>query len=294
MNNDQYHISVLTNEVLEYLDPQPGKTYLDVTFGGGGHTRAILRAQPGCRVIATDWDMNAIEHNGPGCEEEFGERLTLIWSSFATLSMTLKKKGIKTVDGIIADFGTSQHQIFERPGFSFAVDSPLDMRMSAAHHKVTAADMVNSASEKELLYILQTYGEEPHARRIVRAIDEARREKRIEKTRELAAIIEKVIPRRGHGPHPATRTFQALRIAVNHELDEIEALMRQIPNLVAPGGRIVCISFHSLEDRIVKQSFAERRDIYEILTKKPVMGTEQEISRNPSARSARLRAAQRR
>ncbi len=301
MNNPEiktistFHKSVLVQEVLEYLQPKPGGLYLDATFGGGGHTRAILQAEPTCKVVAIDWDQKAIEANAPALELEFGTRFKVLWSNFSLLYKLLKKEKISEVDGILADFGTSQFQIHHKAGFSFQSDTPLDMRMSPGHQRQTAADIVNLSSEKELVHILFTFGEEPQAKKIVRAIIAARDIRPITTTRRLVEIIESVIPavafKHLRGISPATKTFQALRIVVNHELENIEGFLKVGTSFLKPGGRFVCISFHSLEDRIVKNFFRDNVDQYEILTKKPITATPEELSINPSSRSAKLRTA---
>ena len=290
-HNPQYHKTVLIEEVLHYLNPQPGKIYIDATFGGGGHSRAILQHEPECSVIALDWDKEALEKNAPELTYEFGSRFTTIWGNFSQLPHLLKKNDYGKVDGVLVDFGTSQYQITEREGFSFAVDSPLDMRMSPAHFRVTAADIVNNASEEELILIFKEYGEERAARRIVQAICEARHDHKITTTGELAHIIMSVVPRTGR-IHPATRVFQALRIVVNKELDNIKTFLTHLPQILNKDGRVVTISFHSLEDRLVKNYFKEHEHEFEILTKKVVFPTDEEVAANPSSRSARLRAAQ--
>lgn len=288
-----YHRAVLVREVLSYMAPKPGGLYIDATFGGGGHTYALLTSQPTCRVIGIDWDQTALELNAPRLEGEFGERFRTIWGSFSQLGLLLKREGIGKVDGILADFGTSTYQIFQKPGFSFARDTPLDMRMSPAHQRYTAYHMVNKATEEELAYIISEYGEEPHARRVARALIEARRNRPIKTTGQLADIIAGTIPRRrGTRIHPATRVFQALRIAVNQELNNIRALLSQSTSVLTEGGRIVCISFHSLEDRLVKNFFRDHKQEFAILTPKVVMAQPDEVAINPSARSARLRAAE--
>jgi 16S rRNA (cytosine1402-N4)-methyltransferase len=291
-----FHKSVLVNEVLHYLAPQPNKTYLDVTFGGGGHTRAILDHEPQCSVIAIDWDKHAIERNAPALRDAYGERFRTVWGNFAHLYKLLKKEGISSVDGILADFGTSQFQIHERAGFSFQTDSPLDMRMSPSHYHTTAADILNQCDEKALVEILQEYGEEPKSRTIARAIIEARKRTPFVTTGHLVRVIEETfsVPayKSHHGIHPATRTFQALRIAVNSELENIKIFLPAGIGFLNRGGRMVCISFHSLEDRIVKTFFKSHQDSCSILTTKPVIATPEEVAANPSSRSAKLRAAE--
>jgi len=289
-----YHKSVLVDEVLTYLNPQPNKVYVDATFGGGGHTQALLDYEPACSVIALDWDIKAIEENEPKLKEKYGDRLTVLWGNFAHLYKLLKKEKIKSVDGILADFGTSQFQIHHKAGFSFQSNTPLDMRMSPAHQRQTAADIINHYSEQKLATLFFSYGEEPQAKKIARAICAARVIKSITTTRQLSEIIESIIHvhayREKRGIHPATKVFQALRIEVNHELENITSFLRAAVPFLNPEGRLVCISFHSLEDRIVKNFFKEHTQEVEILTAKPVTASPEELDRNPSSRSAKLRA----
>ncbi len=290
-----YHKPVLMNEVLEYLNIRPGKTYLDVTFGTGGHTRAILEKEPTCSVIAFDWDLDELERYGDPLKEEFGDRLTLIWGNFALLYKLLKKAGVSSVDGILADFGTSQIQIAERKGVSFSRDTALDMRLSPAHYQETAADIVNMMSEKDLRELFWELGEEQHARPIARAIVLARAKKRIETTGQLVDIIQKSHPgaAQRRGIHPATKIFQALRMHVNKELENMQSFLAAAVRVLNPGGRLVCISFHSLEDRQVKQFFRDQERLLtlEIITPKVVKATPEEVGLNPSSRSACLRVA---
>jgi len=295
MEEKIYHKPVLVQEVLEYLDPKPGGLYLDVTFGSGGHTRAILEKEPTCKVIAMDWDSVALDTYGLPLQQEFPERLRLVWGNFALLYKILKKEKIGKVDGILADFGTSQVQIVTRPGFSLHRDANLDMRMSPAHQQITAEKVLKDASEEKLYQIFRQLGEERYSKRIAHAIVEARKNRKIRTTRELAKIVEKVVPRsKREKIHPATRIFQALRIYVNKELGNISAFLPIALQALKVEGRLVCISFHSLEDRLVKDFFKERADKGEIrvLTQKVVVGQEEEIRINPSARSAKLRAAE--
>lgn len=294
-NSLVYHKPVLMNEVLEYLDIKPGKTYLDVTFGTGGHTRAILEKEPTCSVIAFDWDLDELERYGDPLKEEFGDRLTLIWGNFALLYKLLKKAGVTSVDGILADFGTSQIQIAERSGISFSRDTPLDMRLSPAHYQETAADIVNIMSEKDLRELFWELGEEQQARPIARAIIVAREKKKIETTGQLVEIIKKAVPFSGKSRiHPATKVFQALRMYVNKELENMQSFLVAAIRALKPQGRLVCISFHSLEDRHVKQFFKDQERLLalEIITPKVVKPTLEEVALNPSSRSACLRVAQ--
>lgn len=285
-----YHVSVLLEESLKALRLEPHKTYLDVTFGGGGHTRAILESDPTIKVIGFDWDKEVIER-GQALQDEFPDRLTLVWGSFAHLYKLLKKHNITQVNGILADFGTSQHQIFNKDGLSFANDTPLDMRMSQAHHRITAYEIINFASPEEMRKIFWTYGEEKNTKEIVQAIVQQRKKKKIKTTGQLAALIEKVSPRRSQKIHPATRVFQALRIVVNKELDNIISFLPAALRALAPEGRLACISFHSLEDRIVKEYYKEAEGLLEgsIVKPFPVKPTDEEIERNPPSRSAKLR-----
>ena len=303
MNNDNkehhllssHHKTVLVNEVLSYLDPQPHRLYCDTTFGSGGHTKAILDKQPLCKVVAVDWDATSIETYAPALEQHYQERFQILWGNFAQLYRILKKARIEKVDGILADFGTSQMQIKERAGFSFYRDSELDMRMSPAHQQITAAHVVNKSSEEKLCELFWQLGQEAHAKKIAKAIVEARKNKKISTTRELAVIIEKAVSLKGRASkiHPATRVFQALRMYVNHELNNIHGFLSSAMQLLNPGGLLLCISFHSLEDRVVKQFFKEKADegVLEIITKKVVVATSEEVAQNPSSRSAKLRVA---
>lgn len=285
------HKTVLTREVLAYLQPKPNRVYIDATFGGGGHTRAILTAEPTCKVIAFDWDRKTLDLNAPAFEQEFGDRIQFIWGNFSHISTLLKKNNIKKIDGILADFGTSQFQITQGEGFSFTVDSPLDMRMSAGHYKTTAKNIVNQATEEELTKIFFDYGEEHAARKVAKAIVAARAVKPILTTKQLADVVATVILPFSRTIHPATKVFQALRIVVNDELNNIKSLLTQAELVLSSGGRLICISFHSLEDRIVKQFFKTNETIFENLTKKVVSAAEDELAQNPSSRSAKLRAA---
>lgn len=288
------HIPVMVKEVLEGLNIRPGKTYLDVTFGGGGHTRAILESDPTVKVIALDWDMKALEA-GEKLQEEFPGRLSFIWGSFGHLYKLLKKQNIQTVDGILADFGTSFMQIHEQDGFSVYNDTPLDMRMSSAHFKVTAAEIIRFSTERELCEIFWEFGEERFARQIVREIIRTRETHFIRTTKDLADIIERSVGRiyraKKQKIHPATRVFQALRIFVNKELDNIISFLPIAVNSLAPQARMVCISFHSGEDRLVKHFFKEeaQKGLVTLVSRRAIVATEEETKENPSSRSAKLR-----
>jgi 16S rRNA (cytosine1402-N4)-methyltransferase len=299
--NEKYHISVLSDEVIHYLDPQAGKVYVDATFGGGGHTRRILSADPGCKVIAIDWDTNAIEKNGIPLQEEFPGRLTFVWGNFANILNLLKKIKVVSVDGILADFGTSQYQIKEQAGFSVYKDTPLDMRMSPSHQKLTAQELINKGTEKKLKEIFWKYGEERYTNKIVDQILIERKRAPIKTTVQLAKIVERVVlgsslNGKRKKIHPATKIFQALRIFINSELENIHSLLSASLTLLNNEGKLVCISFHSLEDRMVKQFLKDHpcdiRKGFKILTPKAIIASEQELKENPASRSAKLRAAQ--
>lgn len=289
------HKPVLIKEVIDYLKIKPKGVYLDVTFGAGGHTRAILEQNKTCKVIAMDWDAMTIETYGPIFKEEFGDRITFVWGNFSSLYKMLKKYDVGPLDGVLADFGTSQIQIAQTAGLSFSRDTPLDMRLSAGHYQVTAADVLNKSTQAKLEQIFFQLGEEPKSRLIARAIIAARARHRLKTTGQLVEVIEDVLGTRGRRSiHPATKIFQALRIYVNHELDNIQAFLPAAINALNSGGRMVCISFHSLEDRMVKQYFNDQKRMgkLEVITHKAVMATPEELVANASARSAKLRAAE--
>src|SRR3990167_9917012 len=288
------HKPVLMDEVLHFLAPQPGKTYVDVTLGGGGHTRAILTLQPDCKVIGMDWDESVIKTTGATLEQEFPGRFTPVWGNFSRINSALQKIGVHKVDGILADFGTSQIQIAHTPGLSIYKDAFLDMRMSSSFYKVTAQDVVKNASEKELAKIFFDYGQERYGNRIARAIVEARVKAPLRTTKQLAELIESVVPGSKNSKiHPATRVFQALRIFVNKELENIQSFLANSLKVLNHDSRLVCISFHSLEDRLVKNFFKDlTKNVQvkvELLTPKVCVATQEELSVNRSARSAKLR-----
>jgi len=289
------HKPVLLKEVLEALEPAPGKTIVDCTVGLGGHAEAIVAAiSPGGRLVGIDRDAQALEI----AKERLGrpgERVDLIKGRFDELDAIFERAGIKGADGFLFDLGVSSMQFDEAGrGFSFRADAPLDMRMDTAAEK-DAAEVVNTASEAELDRILDEYGEERFHRRIAAAIVEERKKARIETTGRLVDIIVRAMPyKMRHGRvHAATRSFQAFRIAVNDELGSLGRAIDQSIGLLNTAGVICVISYHSLEDRIVKNKFREARAqrILELKNKKPVTPTEQEIGDNPRARSAKMRAA---
>ncbi|MGY4707848.1 16S rRNA (cytosine(1402)-N(4))-methyltransferase RsmH [Candidatus Bipolaricaulota sp. J31] len=284
-----WHEPVMVTEVLRFLAPGPGKVIVDATVGTGGHAEAIL--ERGAELIGIDRDPRALELARERLSR-FGDRCRLVQGNFRHLKEILAELAAGPVDGVLFDLGMSSAQLEdEERGFSFAREGPLDMRMDPSQ-PLTAHEIVNRWPEREIARILREYGEERYARRIARAIVRARP---IETTTELAEIVIRCYPPGRHRIHPATRTFQALRIAVNDELSALrEGLLAAIRALL-PGGTVVAISFHSLEDRIVKHTFRQRwiAGEVEILTKKPLVPSPEEIRRNPRARSAKLRAARR-
>jgi len=301
----EYHEPVLMQEVLKFLEPGPGKLVLDGTLGGGGHTERILQA--GAKVMALDQDSEALAFATVRLRSFEGQLIT-IKANFRQFADILTEAGITGVDGILVDLGVSSHQLDDPTrGFSFQKDGPLDMRMNAEAGR-SAADFVNEDSAEELARIFFEYGEEKASRRIARAIVERRAKSPFSTTAELADCVASVVPKFGKR-HPATRVFQALRIAVNDELGALADLLAQAPRWLKPGGRLVIISFHSLEDRMVKQAFARlstewldkpewpepRRNpeyCFKLHTRKPAEATQEELDRNPRSRSARLRAAE--
>jgi 16S rRNA (cytosine1402-N4)-methyltransferase len=280
------HVAVLLNEALSYLDPQPGRRYIDATFGAGGHTQALLeRTAPDGAVLGLDLDNSALEQ-GRQRLASFGSRLVLANCNFRDIASVAEANGFSQVDGILADIGISSMMIDDPArGFSFMNSGPLDMRMDSSQ-ELTASDIVNTYSEKEIADILYLYGEERRSRPVARSIVRSRP---LATTADLVQAVQRVMggPRYGH-IHPATRTFQGLRIAVNDELDSLKAFLGSAPACLRPGGRLAVISFHSLEDRIVKNAF--RSDLSgKPLTKKVVMATSEETESNSRARSAKLR-----
>ena len=295
MNRPQ-HVPVLLDEVLEYLNVRPGGVILDATLGLAGHSTAIARrlGRKG-KLIAFDRDPKAMEAAKVRFDElraEIGDAMPEVVFVAKAFSEAANEVKPGSLDGLLADFGVSSLQLDEaHRGFSFRSDGPLDMRQDTRSGE-TAEQVVNQEDENELADLIYEFGEERRSRRIARAIVRARP---IRSTAELAQIISAAAPpMKGDKIHPATRTFQALRIRVNNELGEIQSLLKSAGSLLKPGGRLVLISFHSLEDRLVKDAFKEAKDakVYEVLTKKPVTASEQEEMRNPRSRSAKMRAAQ--
>lgn len=284
------HIPVLVDEVLDQLEPASGCVYADVTVGGGGHARAILeRSAPDGRLVGTDRDPSALRAATANLAE-FGGRVVLRKARIRDLRSVLSSLDIDRVDGILADLGVSSAQLDRADrGFSLAKEGPIDMRMDPTEEE-TALDLIARSGEKELADLIYRYGEEHRSRRIARVLRSAYEEGALETTTDLRRAIHRATgPRRGK-IDPATKTFQALRIALNDELLDIEALLAQLPSTLRLGGVIVVISFHSLEDRIVKRAFRDAADLIP-LTKRPLIASDEERARNPRSRSAKLRAA---
>jgi 16S rRNA (cytosine1402-N4)-methyltransferase len=302
------HRSVLRDEVVSNLDLAAGQTVVDATLGYGGHTEAILEANDTARVIGLDQDSEAIRLARQRLER-FGERVTIVKTNFADIKSAVAEVGSPTIDAVVADLGVSSMQ-FDEPqrGFSFRFDAPLDMRMDRESGDITAAELLEELSEEEIANVIYQYGEERASRRIARRIVQSREGGNpVKTTAELAQLVEKAIGRKPKDKiHPATRTFQALRIAVNHELEILEPFIADAIDILTTEGRLAVITFHSLEDRIVKHTMqklagkctcppripkcvcgAVKR--VEILTRKPITPSEIEIEGNPRARSAKLR-----
>ena len=302
----EYHDTVLLEESIERLLPAPGKVLVDGTVGGGGHALGLL--SKGARVIGLDHDPEALAFAGRRLVE-FGDHFQPVRSNFAKLGEALDSLGLGKVDGILLDLGVSSRQL-DAPerGFSFMHDGPLNMRMDPAN-PISAADLVNTMSGEQLEKIFRTYGEEPAARKIAAKLARERLVRPFTTTKQLADAVESVVPRHGR-THPATRVFQALRIAVNRELDALTEGLQQATDRLAPGGRLAVITFHSLEDRIVKTFFKERTaetidrpewpearpnplHLFKAVTRKPVVASEAEQRANPRSRSAKLRVVER-
>jgi 16S rRNA (cytosine1402-N4)-methyltransferase len=282
---DRLHEPVLVYEVVALL--KEARMVLDLTVGPGGHAEALLEAGVP-RVVGVDRDADALSAARERLDR-FGERFRAVRARFSEVG---EEAGVREAGGVLFDLGVSSIQLDRADrGFSYRTDGPLDMRMGEGD--LTAAGVVNTFEEEELVRVLGELGEERYAGRIARAIVRARQRAPIETTRELAAVVAAAVPRRRGGPHPARRTFQALRIEVNRELEELAASLPRAVQLLGPGGRLVAISYHSLEDRIVKRFLAGEESL-DVLTRKPVRPSAAEAARNPRARSAKLRAAERR
>ena len=304
------HVSVLLNECIENLNIKPNGIYVDGTLGGSGHSKEIVKklGKDG-RLIAFDQDINAI-NIGKERLKEYADRVSFVHNNFSNIKEELNNLGIEKIDGILLDLGVSSHQLDEKDrGFSYMQDAPLDMRMDIRNN-LTAEVIVNTYDEKTIEKIIKLYGEENWAKRIAKFIVEERDLKKIETTGELVEIIKKAIPKKARidGPHPAKRTFQALRIEVNNELGIIDKTINDACEVMNPDGRMCIITFHSLEDRIVKHSFKElaqdcicpselpicqcdEKQEVEIISRKPILPSEQEVEINPRSRSAKLRVA---
>ncbi len=305
---ENLHRSVLLEETISLLEPTPNGIFIDATLGLGGHSEAILERAPGSTVIGIDQDTEAIIQARRRLAH-YGDRIKVFHANFAELKSVAETAGLKAVNGIVADLGVSSLQFdSETRGFSFRFDAPLDMRMDADSDEPTAAELLKTLSEEEIANVIYNFGEERFSRRIAKRIVERReRGEPVETTRELAELVERAVRRNPKDKiHPATRTFQALRIAVNRELDILDSFVKDAVELLKPGGRLAVITFHSMEDRIIKQAMqklsgkcfcppripqcvcgAEKK--VEILTRKPVVPSEGEVAVNPRARSAKLR-----
>jgi 16S rRNA (cytosine1402-N4)-methyltransferase len=317
-----YHIPVLLHQITRFLDPRPGKRFIDATLGGGGHSAALLAR--GASVLGIDGDPDALSHAREQLAEYLAaevevqacpdpdnrirptlqdirktapgrapNQLILAHGNFADLGLIAKTAGFSAVDGILFDLGVSGHQLrASHRGFSFHQEAALDMRLDPDRQGATAADLVNALSEKELTELLHRYGEEPRARAIARAIIRRRAAKSLVTTEDLVRLVLSVYRLNpGRRIHPATRTFQALRIAVNSELENLEAALDQVGLLLGSGGKLAVISFHSLEDRLVKNFLRSTSHQWRSFSLKPIRPSGAEISHNPSSRSAKLRLA---
>ena len=305
------HVPVLFNETMEYLAPVKGGIYVDGTLGGAGHSYQIAKSiMPEGVLIGIDQDENAIKASSQRLAE-FGERVIIVRDNFKNIKRIVKDCGYDKVDGILLDIGVSSHQIDEdERGFSYMHDGPLDMRMDRTQ-SIKAEDIINDSPFAELKRIIKDYGEEKWADRIAKFICEERNSSRIQTTYQLVDVIKKAIPAaaRREGGHPAKRTFQAFRIAVNDELEVLKKALVDSVDVLKPGGRLAVITFHSLEDRIVKNTFNElekpctcppqipvcmcgKKPVVKVLTRKPITAAEEELSVNSRSKSAKLRVAQ--
>ncbi|HEY5376056.1 MAG TPA: 16S rRNA (cytosine(1402)-N(4))-methyltransferase RsmH [Polyangiaceae bacterium] len=286
------HVSVMLSEVVLALEPSRGGVFVDATAGGAGHSAALLAAAPSLRLIACDRDPLAVR-TAQARLAPFGERALVLHASFDQIPERLAEAGITQIDGLLADLGLSSQQLADAErGMSFRSSGPLDMRMDPTRGE-TALELIERLSQDELANVIYELGEERRSRRVARCIKQALEAGELRDTLELRrAVVRAVGPRRLGGVDPATKTFQALRIAVNSELDQIASLLEFAKTAMAPGGIAAVISFHSLEDRLVKRAFVER-EFWQRLSKKPILAGETELSENPRARSAKLRVARR-
>lgn len=306
-----HHVSVLLNECIDGLNIKPDGVYVDCTMGGAGHSKEIVkRLNENGLFIGFDQDINAI-NTAKERLSEYSDRVKFVHSNFVNLKEEILKLGIEKIDGVLADLGVSSHQLDEADrGFSYMQDAPLDMRMDN-RSDFSAYDVVNDYSEEELARIIKEYGEDNWAKRIAKFIVEERKESEIKTTGELVDIIKKAIPKKARidGPHPAKRTFQAIRIEVNNELDIISKMIEDAASIMNEGGRICIITFHSLEDRIVKNSYrdlasdcicpphlpicqCDKEALVKVISRKPILPSKEEIDVNPRSRSAKLRVAE--
>ncbi len=287
LNDEAYHTPVLLHEVLAAIKPHEGSKIIDATLGGGGHTRAL--AEKGASILAIDFDQDAIVEAKKWLNDF--STVKVVEGSFEDLLAVAQKNDFMQANGILFDLGVSSYQLNEpRRGFSFRFDGPLDMRMNKKFG-LTAADLVNTLSEKQLVGLLKEFGEEPRAKHIAQAISRARSRQKITTTAQLAHIIADAVGERSGKINAATKTFQALRIAVNFELDALRNALPQALEILHAKGIMAVISFHSLEDRVVKQQFITWQEKQQgtVLTKKPIVATEAEVMQNPRSRSAKLR-----
>ncbi len=294
MDATKIHTSVLLYETIDYLNPENNGLYVDGTMGLGGHTSAILeKSGPEGRVVAFEWDKNAIEASRTRLAP-YGSRLTIVRRNFAEIALGLEETGVAEIDGLLVDIGLSSLQLdLGERGFSFQRDDALDMRMDERKEE-TAASILAKCSEEQLADIFFYYGEERQARPIAAAIVTARKNTPIETTKQLVNIVAKAVPKRFHPKkiHVATKVFQALRIAVNTELENLARILEDGVQYLKPGARFCVISFHSLEDRIVKRKFRDDERL-KVLTSKPIKASAEEVAQNPRSRSALLRVAER-
>jgi len=306
-----HHISVLLNECIEGLDIKEDGIYVDGTLGGGGHSLEIVKRLTTGRLIGIDQDTDALEAAGERLKD-YSDRITLVHNNFENTKQVLEDLGVEKIDGFLIDIGVSSFQLDEAErGFSYMQDAPLDMRMNS-ENEFSAYDVVNTYSEEKLNDIIFGYGEERWAKRIAQFIVEERKNKPIETTYELVDVIKKAIPKgaRKDGPHPAKRTFQAIRIEVNRELEILEKTIDDVTVLLNPGGRLCVITFHSLEDRIVKNAFRKqenpctcpaefpvcvcgKKPLARVITRKPILPSDEELKFNHRSRSAKLRILER-
>ncbi len=312
LTDELFHSPVMLEETVSYLNPRPGKIYVDATVGTGGHSNAILASGGGgVKLVGIDADCDAVSAARRRLER-FGGNVSIVNANFTDIEDAVCASGARKVDGIVADLGISSRQISSGGrGFSFNADEPLDMRMDTSLD-ITASDIVNTMSADGIADVLKKYGEERFAKSIASAIVKSRVKSPVKTSRELASIVSNSIPVRFHPPstHPATRTFQALRIKVNNEIENLDVFLQRAAPLMNRGARIVIISFHSLEDRVVKQAFnlmslqcvcppglaqcgcGKKRSL-KVLTRKPLLPARSEVERNPGARSSKMRVAER-